>query len=147
MAKNTLRGVYESGCGDARNWGIDDIRLVTGWHRLERGTVNVRLEVPHTLRQPPDFHLAREQRSPEYGHDDEDLDFERCFLVLPGGARVRALIARTSRNFWGGAVLEVMAEEHLRTSYELKDGDGIDVEVWIGPNAAAEAEYETGYAI
>jgi hypothetical protein len=33
-----------------------------------------------------------------------------------------------------------MAEEQLQTSYNLKDGDRIDVEFWTGPNATAEAE-------
>ena len=138
MAKMTLHGEYDEGSGDASNWGTDDIRGATGWSRLVDGTFNVRIEGPHTLR--PDFHLARGDRNPAYAHTHEHLDFERCILLLPGGARVPALIARTSNNFWGPSVLEVMAEEHLRSHYALAKGDCIDVEVWIGDHAAAEAE-------
>jgi hypothetical protein len=88
----------------------------------------------------PDFHLAREDRNSAYAYNHEHLVFERCILLLPGGARVPALIGRTSNNFLGPSVLEVMAEEHLRTRYALAKGDRIDVEVWIGEHAAAEAE-------
>jgi CTP-dependent riboflavin kinase len=134
MPKETLHGHYEeNGSRDASNWGMDDIRRATGWDRLQTGTVNVRLAGHHAPR--PDYHLPRQCRSPEYGHSHEDLKFEICVVLLPCGARVRALIAQTSTNYWGQYnVIELMAEQHLRTRYNLKGGDRIDVEVWTGHN-------------
>jgi|GEM_PF-4421200 len=92
---------------------------------LKEGTLNVRLDAAHSLR--PDYKLLRGDR--ECGRD-EDLFFERCCLVI-GLHRISALIARTSRNFWGPSVLEIMAEEMLRQGYGLQDGDVLDVEVWV----------------
>jgi len=106
-----------------------------------RGTVNVRLERRHTLRQPPDFHVGEEER---VDGRDEPPDFERCMVVLPDGTRVRGLIAQTGRHAWGDGYLEIMTEEKLTDRYELENGTRLDVEVWIGPDAAREAEEATG---
>jgi CTP-dependent riboflavin kinase len=138
MTKQILSGyVYELRWGDARNWSIAEIREATGYNSLIPGTLNVKLDASHTLRS--DFHLPREQRT---DGRNEDLDFERCRLVMQHGT-VRALIARTSTNFWGDEVLEIMAEEHLRSRYGLNDKDQVSVEIWIGADAAAEAEAES----
>lgn len=125
MATKTLRGQVETGCGDARSWDISEIRRVTGFDDLKESTLNVRLDAAHNLR--PDYTLLRGDR--ECGRD-EDLYFERCCLVI-GPYRVSALIARTSRDFWGPSVLEIMAEELLRQRYRLQDGDALEVEVWV----------------
>ena len=138
MTKKTLHGHVEPGCKDAKNWGIDDIRKATGWGHLKPGTLNVRLDAPHTLRA--DFHLPRGQR--EDGRE-EDLDFEPCWLVIGDGQKVKALIARTSTNYWKDSVLEIMAEVWLRECYGLEDGNAVAVEVWVGPSATAEAQQET----
>jgi CTP-dependent riboflavin kinase len=116
MFKKILSGRIEAGCGDAKNWGISEIRSVTGYSNLKKGTLNVRLGAEHILR--PDYELSRRDRG---DGRDEDLCFERCCLVIDA-CRVPALIARTSRNYWGLSVLEVMAEEMLRERYRLEDG-------------------------
>jgi CTP-dependent riboflavin kinase len=135
MAKRTLRGYVLPGLGDASNWGIADIRGATGYSRLQPGTLNVGLSAPHKLRR--DFELPGELRT---DGRDEHLYFERCRLVMGDGIKVRALIARTSTNYWKDQVLEIMAEISLRGRFDLFDGLPVDVEVWVGDNASAEAE-------
>jgi CTP-dependent riboflavin kinase len=127
MVKRTFAGRVVPGCGNASTWEISEIRKATGNYQLVEGTLNLELEVPHILR--PDHKLVRENRKDRHDHD-EDLFFEHCVLVI-GTSRVRALIARTSTNYWGPSVLEVMAEEMLRRRYSLEDGDVLDVEVWV----------------
>ena len=114
MTKRTLRGHVASGLSDARNWGIADIRGATGYSRLQPGTLNVRLSSPHALRCY--FKLHAKLRT---DGRDEDLNFERCRLVMSDGIKVRALIARTSTNYWKDQVLEIMAEMRLRERFEL----------------------------
>ena len=125
MTAKTLRGCVTTGCGDAKNWGIDAIRKATGCNGLLPATFNVRLDTPHKLRV--DATLSRGDRTDRRG---EDLFFERCVLAL-GGGMVRAWIARTSTNFHGEHVLEIMAEEWLRKQYRLEDNDPIDVQVFV----------------
>jgi CTP-dependent riboflavin kinase len=133
--RKTLSGKVAAGCGDGSNWGISEIRKATGYGNLKKGTLNVKLEDPHDLR--PDYELPRADRK---DGKDEDLCFECCCLVI-GFRRVPALIARTSRNYWGRSVLEIMAEEMLRERYSLRDGDTFGVEVWVqsctGPSNSA----------
>lgn len=136
----TLQGFYDTGIGDASNWGIEDIQRVTGWN-VVRGTVNVRLEGRHTLRQPPDFHLPEKERA---DGRDEDLSFERCVVILPDERRVRGLIAQTGRHAWGDGYLEIMAEERLIDRYALEDGTPLRIVVWSGADAAIEAAQATG---
>jgi len=123
MVKRILSGRIETGCGDAKNWEISEIQKITGCRNLKKGTLNLKLAIPHNLR--PDCKLPRGERK---DGRDEDLYFEYCFLVI-GSCRVPALIARTSTNHWKSSVLEIMAEEMLRERYCLKDGDTVDVEV------------------
>jgi len=127
MVKKILSGRVVPGCGNARTWEISEIRKATGFYNLVEGTLNVELGAPHILR--PDYKLPRENRKDRNDHD-EDLLFEHCVLVI-GTLRVRALIARTSTNYWGPSVLEVMAEEMLRRRYCLEDRDVLDMEVWV----------------
>jgi hypothetical protein len=126
-----IAGYVMPGLGDASNWGIADIQVATGYGRLQPGTLNVSLSAPHMLRR--DFQLQGSQRT---DGRDEDLDFERCQLVTGDGIKVRALIARTSTNYWKDEVLEIPLRERLK----LFDEDPVDVEVWVGDNASAEAE-------
>ena len=98
---------------------------MTGFPNLKKGTLNVRLEAEYSLR--PHCILRREDRKDGI---DEDLYFEYCCLVI-GACRVPAVIARTSTNYWGQSVLEIMAEEMLRESYRPQDGDTVNVEVWV----------------
>mgnify|MGYP001615959028 CR=1 FL=1 len=128
MAKRLLRGRVESGEGDATKWPTEEIRRLTRYN-LVPVTLNVVLDAPHTLR--PDFTLPKEHRSDER---QEDLNFERCALMV-GADRVRALIARTSTNYHGCWVLEIMAEKRLKESYGLNDGDWICVEVCVDPSS------------
>jgi CTP-dependent riboflavin kinase len=96
----------------------------TGYENLREGTLNVKLDAPHDLRR--DRKLPREDRKDGRG---EDLYFEYCCLVI-GAGRAPAVIARTSTNYWGPSVLEIMAEETLRNHYGLEDGETLCVEVW-----------------
>lgn len=92
---------------------------------LDRPSLNVRLDIPYRLRA--DTLLLCENRIDKL---NEDLLFERCQLLL-GGVMIPAWIARTSRNFHGDHVLEIMAEERLRPRYGLKDNDRIYVQVFL----------------
>lgn len=60
---------------------------------------------------------------------NEDLLFERCQVPLDG-VMVPAWIARTSRNFHGDHVLEIMAADRLRQRYGSKDNDYIYLQVF-----------------
>lgn len=120
MATNVpLPGKIITGYGDASNWGVEDIRRVTERPDLHRGTINVKLGVKHELRR--DYALPREDRADER---DEELYFERCFLVTRN-VDVPALIARTSRNAHGSDVLEIMAA----WVPDLHEDDAVVVEV------------------
>jgi CTP-dependent riboflavin kinase len=125
MTTKTIRGALETGLGCAKEWSIGEIRKVTGFPSLQPGTLNVRLDAPHNIRT--DALLLREGRIDNL---DEDLLFERCQLLL-GGVTIPAWIVRTSRNFHGDHVLEIMAEERLRQRYGLKDDDYICVQVFL----------------
>lgn len=119
----TLTGTITSGVGDAANWPLEQIREITGRAGLKAGTLNVKLEEPHFVRR--DFMLPAALRR---DGRREDLYFEEC-LLLVSQKIVPALIARTSTNYHGCAVLEVMAEEHIRNMYGLRDNDIIQVQV------------------
>ena len=130
-----LSGTVESGCGDARNWGISEIQEITGYGKLQPGTLNVRLSSPYNVRS--DYELLGENRKD--GRRYENLRFEHCCLLI-GPCRVPALIARTSTNYWESCVLELMSEEMLRERHGLKDGDMLHVEVWAGTEDRVEIE-------
>jgi CTP-dependent riboflavin kinase len=118
-----LRGIVKSGVGDAANWPLEQIRTVTGRRDLIAGTLNVRLDEPHSVKR--DYTLLQASR------DDgrrEDLYFEECLLLI-GLKRVPALIARTSTNYHGCTVVEIMSAQHLRNNYELNDEDIINIQV------------------
>jgi len=136
MATKILLGrVMTNGFGDASNWGLAEIRQVTGYSLIP-GTLNIKLDAPHRVRS--DFFLPKERRT---DRRPEDLAFEQCRLLTERGI-VRALIARTSTNAWGDEVLEIMAEKHLRSCCGLRDGDQISVEICVNDDAAVEAETE-----
>ena len=118
-----LRGIVKTGLGDAKNWPLEQIRDVTGRANLLAGTLNVELEEPHSVRHDFTLH-ATSRNDGRY----EDLYFEECSLLI-GLKKVPALIARTSTNFHGNEVLEIMAAEHLRDNQGLGDGHTIGVQV------------------
>lgn len=125
MTTKTIRGVLTTGLGCAKTWGIDEIRKATGCPGLQPGTLNVRLDIPYKVRT--DALLRRENRIDKL---NEDLLFERCQLLF-GEVIIPAWIARTSRNFHGDHVLEIMAEERLRQRYDLEDNDCIYLQVFL----------------
>ena len=116
-----LRGVVGSGTRDAVTWPIDVIRKLVERPNLYEGTLNVELSTPYEL--SPDYTLAQEENN-----RPEALYFEECQLHL-GADIISALIARTSTNFHGSTVLEIMANIHLRNKYGLVDGSEVIVEV------------------
>jgi CTP-dependent riboflavin kinase len=118
-----LRGTVKAGVGDAKNWPLEQIRSLTGRSDLIAGTLNVELDEPHAVRRDYTLHAASRNDGRR-----EDLYFEECLLLI-GSKRVPALIARTSTNYHGQKVLEIMAAEFLRSSHGLCDGDVIKVQV------------------
>jgi hypothetical protein len=59
----------------------------------------------------------------------EAMWFERCRLRRDNKS-IRALIIRTSTDYHGFSMLEIMAECDLRDFFSLKDGDEVQVEVF-----------------
>ena len=119
-----MNGRVFTGVGDAKNWATAQISDLTGY-QLVPGTLNVKLDQDHEVR--PDFTLRMECRE---DMRPEDLYLERCWLLI-GDDRVRALIARTSTNYHGPRVLEIMAEQRLRTTYALAKESELQVEVCV----------------
>jgi CTP-dependent riboflavin kinase len=124
-----LTGIIEGGSGGASprtSEVIDELRELTGFRELRSGTLNVRLKEPHTFRE--DFCFTRDKRR-EPDPKEEDWFFEVC-RVSRAGRSTKALILRTSRNFHGDCVLEVMAEEKLRDWLPANDSDSVQVEIY-----------------
>ena len=94
------------------------IRERSGCPNLQRGTLNVRLADPYP------GHTDFEFLAHEHAHH-EDVKFERCRV-----AGIPALIMRTSTNFHGDSVLELMAESHLRSVLGVVDDDTVIIEVF-----------------
>jgi len=109
-----------NGVGGAQRWGIEDIRRITENAKLHPGTINVAVHTQHELRR--DFTLHRNERQ---DGRDEELYFESCWLRFRD-IRMPAFIARTSTNFHGTWILEVMAE--LVEGLQAGDEVGVEVE-------------------
>ena len=97
---------------------FEQIKYRSGISSLIPGTLNLKLAQDHIGYLDIIF-LAH-----EYNHH-EHVFLERCNIF-----NKKALIARTSTNFHGNTVIEVIAQEHLRETYDLKDGDEVEVEVY-----------------
>ena len=102
-------------------WPTDRIREIVGRPNLHEGTLNVQLSDAHIVTSH--YTLPREENNRA-----EALYFERCTLFV-GEEVIPALIARTSANFHGSKVLEIMADVHIRRTCGLHDGDEVSVEV------------------
>jgi CTP-dependent riboflavin kinase len=106
---------------------FEEILRRTGLKHLVPGTLNVKL--PHWYPGHLDIILLAH----EYEHH-EHLFIERCRVFGKD-----ALIIRTSTNHHGPAMLEIMAQEHLRSTHSLTDYCKIEVEVFErGPKRAIE---------
>jgi len=127
VAAKTIRGKIFSGVGVARLvMPLDVMTMIrerTGFSNLKAGTLNVRLDQPHVHRA--DYTLAKEERT---DGSQEDWRFELC-RVSRNDIGVRALILRTTTNYHGNCVLELMAEHGLRDFFKLNEGDEVQVEV------------------
>jgi CTP-dependent riboflavin kinase len=116
-----LQGTVFSGAGiagDSLKPLLHYIRKLTGLHSLLPQTLNIRLPIAYTGTR--DFVLEAKA----YSHY-EDVYLERC--------RIRgldALIMRTSTNYHGASVLEIMAEVWLKREFGIADGDIETVEVF-----------------
>lgn len=120
MTTRVLTGGVFSGAGIAARVleaHIEQIRVVVGLPALLPGTLNIRLPAPYRL--VPDFAIGREAWS-----HTEDVFFQRCQV-----ADLQGLIMRTSTNYHGLSVLEVMAEVRLRDMLHLQDGEAVTVSV------------------
>jgi len=117
-----LVGMVFSGAGVARQSLeplMADIRRVSGLRELLPETLNVRLGHPYRLHPDPDLTFwAHEWNHPE------DVFLQRCRIFA-----LDALIMRTSTNYHGDSVLEIMAEQRLRATFGLDDGSQVEVEV------------------
>jgi len=122
-----LVGAVETGVGAASSSLaplLTIIRDASSLKDLQPDTLNVRLTEPYVLR--PTFTIL----GSEVGRD-EDYHFEAC--SIHDLQRLRAflgLIMRTSTNYHGESVLEVMAEVNLRERMGLSDGTSVDVSVF-----------------
>jgi CTP-dependent riboflavin kinase len=133
-----VRGYVTGGVGNAQGWEgglMALIRSRTQLPKLLPGTLNVEIENPHeTIRE--DYKIAQEENR----WRPEAVMFERCRLSREG-ISVRALIMRTSTNYWGkrtgGRTLEIMAEYPLRQLFSLVNGDEIQIELY---DTTAEAD-------
>jgi hypothetical protein len=121
MNARKLRGEIIKGAGVATR-SLDplfeEIRRRSGLHNLVPGTVNVRLKHWYP------GHLDVTLLAHEHGHH-EHLFLERCQLFGKDG-----LIVRTSTNFHGPAVLELMAQEHLKSAHGLDVGALLEIVVY-----------------
>lgn len=100
---------------------IDQICKLTGYPNLQIGTLNVRLDHPHKHRA--DFTL----RGCDWPKPDpEDWFFEKC-KITRGGRTLEALILKTTTDYHGPTVLEVMAEEHIRSWLPVADGQEVEI--------------------
>jgi CTP-dependent riboflavin kinase len=102
-------------------WPTDRIRELVGRPGLHKGTLNVRLSAEHQV--TANYTLPEEQNNRL-----ETLYFERCNLLIRASV-IPALIARTSTNHHGSDLLEIMADVHIRQTFEIPDGARISVEV------------------
>jgi CTP-dependent riboflavin kinase len=112
---------------------MDVIRKRTGFPRLRSGTLNVRIEKPHDHRR--DYTLPPDDRTDGYL---EVWYFELC-RISRGQRGIGALILRTATNHWGDCVLEIMADEHLRTWLQVNDGEEVEVTIFANLNEARKA--------
>ncbi|HSM36060.1 MAG TPA: DUF120 domain-containing protein [Longimicrobiales bacterium] len=97
---------------------IDQIRATVRLPSLLPNTLNVNLQFPYRLR--PDFTISRH----DWAHH-EDVSFEACRV-----GDVPAVIMRTSTNYHGDHVLEIMAEVNLREALGVETGDAVEVTVF-----------------
>ena len=127
VAQKIFHGKLDKGLGDATDWGIEDIRRATGRPNLHKGTLNICVgDQYREYKLRVDHRLDRTDRSDER---DEDLCFERCWLII-AERRIPAVIAQTSRNHHGlNGVFEIMAE----WVDGLNPGDAVDVEIRVEP--------------
>jgi len=122
-----LVGTVETGVGAAsRSLAplLSIIREASSLRDLQPATLNVRLSAPYVLR--PTFTIFGN----EVGRD-EDFHFEVC--SIHDLKRVRAflgVIMRTSTNYHGDDVLEVMAEVNLRERLGLADGSSVELSLF-----------------
>jgi CTP-dependent riboflavin kinase len=112
---------------------MDVIRRQTGFPRLRPGTLNVKVEKPHAHRK--DYTLLPADRPDRYR---EVWYFELCRISRRQHG-IRALILRTAANYHGDCVLEIMAEEQLRSWLPVIDGEEVEVTIFTNLNEARKA--------
>jgi CTP-dependent riboflavin kinase len=123
-----ISGRVKSGVGVARKLEPELMALIrqrTAFPNLQAGTLNVHLGKPHYIQ---DHHKVKKAEN-IWWPKREAMWFERCQLRR-NNKSIRALIMRTSTNFHGFSMLEIMAECELRDFFSLKDGDEVQVEVF-----------------
>ncbi len=122
-----LVGAVETGVGAASSSLaplLSIIREASSLRDLRPETLNVRLREPYVLRPTFTIHGSKVGRN-------EDYHFEVCRVHdLPHFRAFLGLIMRTSTNYHGESVLEVMAEVNLRERLGLSDGTSVEVSVF-----------------
>ncbi len=110
------------------------IRQRTQFTKLLPGTLNVLIDNPRTEIRADHFVSIQENT-----WRGESVTFQRCRLSC-NGIRIRVLLMRTSRNYWGHGILEFMAEHQLRDLFSVNDEDEIEIEFFV---SGAEAMAKT----
>lgn len=93
----------------------------------------MKVEKPHVHRR--DYTLPSADRPDRY---PEVWFFELC-RISRGQHGIRALILRTAANHHGDCVLEIMAEEQLRSWLPVIDGEEVEVTIFANLHEAQKA--------
>ncbi|MGB9417242.1 MAG: DUF120 domain-containing protein [Acidobacteriaceae bacterium] len=126
-----LRGAVVSGMGNFSYWieKLQEHYLRKTGMRFYPGTLNVRLDAPYSLPKQ----VIRLEAS-EYG-GTVSVNMVPCFIRIPGHSEGKAaFLLRTDANeeergHHPKTIVEIATDVRLRDAFELKDGDGVEIEV------------------
>ena len=126
-----LRGCVVSGMGNFSYWieKLQDHYLRKSGMLFYPGTLNVRLDAPYSLPKQ----VIRLEAS-EYG-GTVSVSMVPCFIrILDRSEAKAAFLLRTDANeeergHHPKTIVEIATDVRLRDAFELKDGDGVEIEV------------------
>jgi CTP-dependent riboflavin kinase len=103
---------------------LELLRKKVGMPNLVSGTLNVKLDHPH--QHKPDFEFLRaEWPKPE----TEDWFFEKCEVSFRGKVAI-GLILKTTTDYHGPTVLEIMSDKRLKKWFPLESGDEVEITLY-----------------
>lgn len=114
-----LKGIVKKGLGDASFWvrKIEDTFYKKTNMKLFYGTLNIKLEEPYKLKN----HWIIEKN--EYG-GTQDVCVQECKIL-----NKKAYIVRAEKTVHSSSVIEIVSDIKLRECFNLKDEDGIKIEI------------------